>query len=72
MLAITKQFILDTNGNPIGVILPIEEYRGLVAYDSQKRPKEQQALLGALEHLGGSVASTEEIDATLKELWIAL
>ena len=67
-----RQYIVDTTGKEIGVILPIEEYQALVR--QQGRPARQfyqevEPLYGALRHLGGVVASTAEIDEARRELW---
>jgi hypothetical protein len=70
---LTKQFILDVSGVPIAVILPIEDYEALVKSRVDSTPAKLRnycsPLFGALRHLGGEVASTEEIDADLKKLW---
>lgn len=69
---LAKQFLLDATGKPIAVLLPIEEYEALV----EAQPNKQEAgaprsLYGALSHLEGTVAPTEELDETLRELWSA-
>lgn len=70
---LTKQFIVDASGMPIGVILPIEDYEALIETKPQRVIKKSQTsrspLYGALRHLGGAVASTEDIDASLREMW---
>jgi len=75
---VVRQYIVDTTGKQIGVILPIEEYQALVLL--QKRPvrrlhreadTSRELLYGALRHLGGAVASTAEIDEARRELWSA-
>jgi hypothetical protein len=71
---LTKQFIFDAYGTPIGVILPIEDYEALVKPRADRvSPKSRHSyvspLLGALRDLSGEVASTEEMDAALEELW---
>lgn len=71
--ALTKQFIVDASGTPIGVILPIEDYQALIKTKSdnviKKAQPTQSPLYGALRQLDGAVASTEDIDAALKEMW---
>jgi hypothetical protein len=71
--SLTKQYILDASGVPIGVILPIEDYQALITAKSKRVMKKPEAfqspLFGALRYLGGAVAPTEEIDSTLKEMW---
>ena len=75
---LTRQYIRDAGGKQIGVILPIEEYQALVRLQSKARRAPQTSklasvappsLYGALRHLGGTVASTEELDETRRELW---
>jgi hypothetical protein len=71
---LTKQFILDAYGTPIGVILPIEDYEALVKQrvnrvSPKSRDNYVSPLFGALQYLGGEVASTEDMDAALEELW---
>jgi hypothetical protein len=76
---LTRQYIRDAGGKQIGVILPIEEYQALVRLQPKAmrraRPSARvaethpQSLYGALRHLGGTVASTEELDETRRELW---
>lgn len=72
-VALTKQYILDTAGVPIGIILPIEEYNALTKSKPLPGVKGKQLaqspLYGALRHLKGTVASTEDIEETLRELW---
>ena len=71
---LTRQYIRDAGGKQIGVVLPIEEYQALVrlqpkaarrprqsAHDAEAHP---QSLYGALRHLGGTVAPTEDLDDT--------
>jgi hypothetical protein len=67
---LTKQYIRDADGNPIGIILPIEEYRRLTRASSQAGSLPQDSpLLGALSYLGGEVAPTETLDETIREMW---
>lgn len=71
---LTKQFILDAYGTPIGVILPIEDYEALVKprvnrVSPKARENYVSPLFGALRYLGGEVASTKDMDAALEELW---
>lgn len=70
---LTKQYIFDDAGAPIAVLLPIAEYYKLIKSQLGKITGQQQQpdhpLYGALRHLGGSVASTEELDETRRELW---
>jgi len=76
---LTRQYIRDAGGKQIGVILPIEEYQALVRLQPKAmrrvRPSARvaethpQSLYGTLRHLGGTVASTEELDETRRELW---
>ena len=76
---LTRQYICDAGGKQIGVILPIEEYQALVrlqpktARRVRRSPKAADAvsppLYGALRHLGGTVAPTEDLDETRRELW---
>lgn len=81
-MTLTKQYIFDDAGDPIAVLLPIAEYYKLIKpvltqevsqldkiTGQQKQP--DHPLYGALRHLGGSVASTEELDETRRELWAA-
>lgn len=72
-VTLTKQYIFDAAGVPVGVILPIEEYNALTRENLLPGVKGKQLpqspLYGALRHLKGTVASTEEIDETLRELW---
>ena len=70
---LTRQLILDANGKPIGIILPIEEYQELTrgrgpetVEDIQPAP---QSLFGVLRHLGGRVADTESLDEARRALW---
>ena len=76
--AVVRQFIVDTTGKQIGVILPIEEYQALVRLQVgfTRRPRRRtrpalEPLYGALRHLGGAVAPTAEMDAIRRELWAA-
>ncbi len=77
--AMVQQYIVDGAGKQIGVILPIEDYQALLRLQSQpaRRPKVKMApptlepLYGALSHLGGVVAPTEQLDETRHELWAA-
>ena len=76
--AVVRQYIVDTTGKQIGVILPIEEYQALVRLQGRpaRRPHREaetalEPLYGALRHLGGAVASTAEIDEARRELWAA-
>lgn len=71
-----RQYILDSQGEPVGVILPIEEYRQLVQAlpstgihigGAEEAPP--RSLYGVLRHLGGTIASTDELDETRRELW---
>jgi|GEM_PF-2597538 hypothetical protein len=75
-VGLARQYIRDASGKQIGVILPIEEYHALLRL--QKRPIRRDSvrsqasagsLYGVLCHLGGSVASTAELDETRRELW---
>lgn len=78
---LTRQYIRDAGGRQIGVILPIEEYQALVrlqpktARRVRRSPKAAEEasppLYGALRHLGGTVAPTEDLDETRRELWAA-
>lgn len=71
---LTKQYILDAKGKPIGVILPIEEYNALARKAkplNQDDSSSQSPLYGALRYLGGAVAPTEVLDETRRELWSA-
>lgn len=72
-VVLTKQYIRDITGKPIGVILPIEEYQTLVQLQSEPVSESQgpagASLYGVLRHLGGSIASTEILDETRRELW---
>jgi hypothetical protein len=77
---LTKQYIRDAGGKQIGVILPIEEYQALVRLQPKTRraSRSQRAveaappsLYGTLRHLGGTVAPTEDLDETRRELWAA-
>lgn len=74
-IALIKQYIRDATGKPIGIILPIEEYQALTqgqleTVDQNSQPA-QPSLYGALRHLGGTVAPTELLDETRRELWSA-
>ncbi|GAB4447878.1 MAG: hypothetical protein Fur0044_43720 [Anaerolineae bacterium] len=70
---LTKQYIRDITGKPIGVILPIEEYQALVQLQAEPASQGQglsgASLYGVLRHLGGGVAPTETLDETRRELW---
>lgn len=70
---LTKQYILDAHGSPIGVILPIEQYEVLIQSKEVSRHEQQEVtvspLFGALQPLAGDVAPTAEIDQALDELW---
>ena len=72
---LTKQYILDVHGVPIGVILPIEQYESLtktpIAVDQNAQQTAVSPLFGALRSSEGGVASTVEIDETRQELWSA-
>jgi hypothetical protein len=80
---LTRQFILDASGKPIGVILPIEEYQELVqaiegctASTDQPKPNvlsrpSSRSLYGVLRRLGGQVAGTDGLDQALRDLWSA-
>ncbi len=72
---LTKQLILDAAGKPIGIILPIEEYRALMrAQQGDTSPGCEPAplsLYGILHSLGGQVASTESLDEARCALWSA-
>jgi hypothetical protein len=77
---LTRQYIRDAGGKQIGVILPIEEYQALVRLQPKTRrvPRSSKtagaappSLYGALRHLGGTVAPTEDLDETRRELWAA-
>ena len=72
-VTLTKQYILDAAGIPVGVILPIEEYDALTKSKPLPGVKGQRLaqspLYGALRHLKGTVAATEDLDETLHELW---
>ena len=78
-IGLTRQYIRDAGGKQIGVILPIEEYQALVRLQSKAarraRPSvhdaeaHPQSLYGALRHLDGTVAPTEDLDETRRELW---
>jgi antitoxin (DNA-binding transcriptional repressor) of toxin-antitoxin stability system len=74
MSALPKQYIVDETGQPVAVIVPIDEYEALV--QEQPTPDEHQtetpkrkSPYGALKHLGGPVPSAEEIDEARRELW---
>ena len=76
--AVVRQFIVDTTGKQIGVILPIEEYQALVRLQAgfTLRPRLRtrpalKPLYGVLRDLGGTVAPTAEMDAIRRELWAA-
>ncbi len=75
---LAKQYIRDASGKQVGVILSVDEYHTLLRL--QKRPARRGSLparpstgslYGILRHLGGSVASTAEMDETRHELWAA-
>ena len=75
---LTRQYIRDAGGKQIGVILPIDEYQALVRLQPKMTPcppigdvaeTHPQSLYGALRHLGGTVAPTEDLDETRRELW---
>lgn len=70
---LTRQLILDANGEPIGIILPIEEYqeltRGRRAETIEGSQSAPQSLFGVLRHLGGRVADTESLDEARRALW---
>ena len=77
-IGLTQRFIRDAGGKQIGVILPIEEYQALVRLQPKARRVPQTSkpasvaspsLYGALRHLGGTVAFTEDLDETRHELW---
>ena len=72
-----KRYIVDETGKQVGVILSIEEYQALIRL--QRKPARRKrasaqpsslSLYGALRHLGGSVAPTDELDADLRQLWL--
>ena len=73
--SLTKQYILDSTGKPIGVILSIEEYQVLTqskqVIEDRISPPAQSSLHGVLRHLGGTVAPTDTLDKTRRELWSA-
>jgi hypothetical protein len=75
---LVRQYIRDASGKQVGVILSVDEYQALLRL--QKRPTRRDSvraqastgsLYGALRHLGGSVASTAEMDESRHELWAA-
>jgi hypothetical protein len=71
---LVKQYILDAQGQSIGVILPITEYEELLQRrldHSDHHPERARSLYGALHHLGGKVAPTQELDESRRELWSA-
>ncbi len=77
---LTRQYIRDSGGKQIGVILPIDEYQALVRLQSKTRrdPRSEKpagatppSLYGALRYLDGVVAATEDLDDTRRELWAA-
>ena len=74
-MTLTKQYIFDDTGNPIAILLPIAEYYQLIKSQLDKITTQQEEpphpLYGALRHLGGTVASTEELDEARHELWAA-
>jgi hypothetical protein len=65
---LTRQLILDAEGKPIGIILPIEEYRAL-SLQAGEAVRGGASLFGALRHLGGHVADTKTLESTRRELW---
>jgi hypothetical protein len=72
-VTLTKQYIQDSTGKTIGIILPIEEYRPLTQaqahpVDQNKQPA-RVTRYGVLCHLGGVIAPTEILDKTRRELW---
>ena len=74
-VSLPKQYILDSTGKPIGVILSIEEYQALTQSKpltkGRNRPPVPSSLHGILRHLGGTIAPTETLDETRRELWSA-
>ena len=78
-IGLTRQYIRDADGKQIGVILPIEEYQALVRLQPKAARRARpstcvaeahlQSLCGALRHLGGTVAPTEDLDDTRRKLW---
>jgi hypothetical protein len=72
-ITLTKQYIQDSPGKPIGIILPIEEYRALTQAQANTVDQNSQparvTLYGVLRHLGGAIAPTEILDETRRELW---
>jgi hypothetical protein len=79
-VGLTRQYIRDAGGKQIGVILPIEEYQALVRLQPKARrvPRSSKtagaappSLYGAHGYLGGTVAPTEDLDETRRELWAA-
>ena len=75
---LARQYIRDASGKQVGVILSVDEYQALLRL--QKRPTRRSvvqaqatsgSLYGVLRHLGGSVASTAEMDESRRELWAA-
>ena len=74
MSALPKQYIVDETGQPIAVIVPIDEYQKLVHEqpangESETKPPQRKSAYGALKHLGGPVPSAEETDEARRELW---
>ncbi len=74
MSALPKQYIVDEMGQPIAVIVPIDEYQKLTQEqpandESQTETPQRKSPYGALMHLGGPVPSAEEIDEARRELW---
>ena len=70
-----KQYILDANGAPIGVILPIDQYELLTQSQGASRQERQKPaispLFGALRSSAEEVAPTLDIDEALDQLWSA-
>lgn len=73
-----KQVGPESGGKQVAVILTMKEYQALLRARRRRKhvgssevlPK-PRSLYGALSHLGGKVASTEEIDAARREMWSA-
>lgn len=42
--SLRQQFITDTQGNTVGVFLPIEDYRRIAPFPQQKDDQEQEKL----------------------------
>lgn len=80
-IELTRQYIRDAGGKQIGVILPIEEYQALLRLQPKTSRRvhrltrvaeaSPKSLYGALRHLGGTVASTEDMDEARRNLWAA-